>query len=53
MKIYAKSTNEPRVLSKILSKMQDSTYFYDQGYIDSNSITLPILRKIRENLYYL
>ena len=49
MKIYAKNTNEPRVLSKILSKMQDSTYFYDQGYIDSNSITLPILRKIREN----
>lgn len=49
LKIYAKNTSNPRFLSKILSKMQDSTYFYEQGYIDSSSVTLPILRKLREN----
>ena len=44
-KNYAKSINDPRKLSKILSKMQDSIYFYEQGYLDSNSVTLPILRR--------
>ena len=49
LKEYAKSTNDPRRLRKILTKMQDSIYFYEQGYINGDSLTLPILRKIRED----
>ena len=49
LKEYAKSTNDPRRLRKILTKMQDSIYFYEQGYINGESLTLPILRKIRED----
>lgn len=48
LKEYAKNINDPRNLRKILSKMQDSIYFYEQGYINGESLTLPILRKIRE-----
>lgn len=49
LKTYAKNTNNTRMLSKILSKMQDSIYFYEQGYIDPTSVTLPILRRLRED----
>ena len=50
MKIYARNinSNSTRNVTTILSKMQDSIYFYEQGYINSDSLTLPILRKIRE-----
>lgn len=48
-KAYAKSVNEGRGLGKILSEMQNSLYFYEQGFIDAKSVTLPILRKYREN----
>ena len=47
-KHYAKNINDPRTLSKILSKMQDSIYLYEQGYIDAESFTFPILRKARD-----
>lgn len=47
-KFYGKNLNNPRELAKILSKMQDSIYFYEQGYIDSDSFTFPILRKYKE-----
>ena len=47
LKTYAQNINNPRNLGKILSKMQDSIYFYEQGFIDSQSCTLPILRKYR------
>lgn len=50
MKIYARNinSNSTRNITTILSKMQDSVYFYEQGYINSDSLTLPILRRIRE-----
>ena len=50
MKIYARNinSNSTRNVTTILSKMQDSIYFYEQGYINSDSLTLPILRRIRE-----
>lgn len=47
-KHYASSINDGRALADILSKMQDSTSFYEQGFIDSQSVTLPILKKFRE-----
>ena len=47
LKTYAQNINDMRTLSKILSKMQDATYFYEQGYIDPNSLTLPILRRFK------
>lgn len=46
-KYYAKNISYPRNLTKILSSMQDTVFFYEQGYIDSNSVTLPILRRTR------
>lgn len=46
-KFYGKNLSEPSSLRKVLMKMQDCCGFYDQGYIDSKSITLPILRKFR------
>ncbi|MFA7111822.1 MAG: Wadjet anti-phage system protein JetA family protein, partial [Bacilli bacterium] len=46
-KLYVKATNNPRNLGTILSQMQNSIYFYEQGYIDSDSVTLPILRKFK------
>ncbi|MCB9499554.1 MAG: hypothetical protein H6689_03330 [Erysipelotrichaceae bacterium] len=36
-----------RELGNILSGMQNCISFYDQGYIDSKSVTLPVLRKYR------
>lgn len=47
LKSYAKNVNNLSVLRKILTRMQDSIYFYEQGYIDPSSITLPIIRKAR------
>jgi hypothetical protein len=38
-----------RELGNILSSMQNCISFYDQGYIDSKSVTLPILRKYRND----
>ncbi len=51
MKFYAKNMNSGNLkdVKTVLSKMQDSLYFYEQGYINSDSITLPILRKIKED----
>ena len=34
-----------KIMRDILSSMQDSIYFYDNGFIDSDSVTLPFLRK--------
>ena len=48
-KHYGQSLNNGRNLSKILSQMQDCLYYYEQGYIDSRSVTLPLLRKYRED----
>lgn len=47
LKCYAENINDGRKLGKILSKMQDACNFYEQGFIDPKSITLPILRKFR------
>lgn len=47
LKTYAQNINDTRNLKKILTKMQESIYFYEQGYIDSESATLPLLRKYR------
>lgn len=49
IKSYAKSNNNPRLTNRILNKMQDSVYLYEQGFIDSESITFPILRKLKED----
>ncbi len=47
-KHYGKSLNNGRELAKILSGMQDCLSYYEQGYIDSKSVTLPLLRKYKE-----
>lgn len=47
-KHYANKINEPRELAKVLSKMQDSFTLYEQGYLDSESVSLPIMRKYKE-----
>lgn len=49
IKSYAKNYSSPRTASKIISKMQDAVYLYDQGFIDPESITFPINRKLRED----
>ncbi len=48
-KHYASNVNDNRALAEILSKMQESSSFYEQGFIDSESITLPVLKKYRES----
>lgn len=35
-------------LRYILTEMQNAMMFHEQGYIDSNSVTLPIIRQYRE-----
>jgi len=35
-------------LRTILTQMQDSLMFHEQGYLDSDSVTLPIIRQYRE-----
>jgi len=47
-KHYASKINEHKELAKILTSMQDSFSFYEEGYIDSDSITLPLLKKYKE-----
>ena len=47
-KAYAKANVEGVGLRGILSRMQDSISLYEQGYINPDSITLPIVRKYRE-----
>lgn len=47
-KAYAKANSEGVGLRGILSRMQDSISLYEQGYINPDSITLPIIRKYRE-----
>ena len=46
-KFYAKNIDNARNLSKVLSDMQDSVNFYEQGYIDSESISLPMIRRMK------
>ncbi|MFA6377311.1 MAG: Wadjet anti-phage system protein JetA family protein, partial [Acholeplasmataceae bacterium] len=46
-KYYGKNINDGRILSKILSQMQDASYFDDQGYISSQSVSLPLLRRMK------
>ena len=46
-KYYGKNINDDRSLSKILSQMQDASYFDDQGYISSQSVSLPLLRRMK------
>ena len=47
-KHYAQNVNDLKKLGKILGQMQDSIFLYEQGYINSDSVTLPIIRKNRE-----
>lgn len=47
-KYYAANINEHKELAKLLSNMQDSFSFFEQGYINSESITLPLLKKYKE-----
>jgi hypothetical protein len=47
MKNYSLSLKNESKLRKIVSLMQDSCPFYEQGYIASKSLTLPILRRYR------
>lgn len=50
-KYYAKiaKKNDTSNLSKLLSGMQDGAHFYDQGFIDGDSVTLPLLRIGRDD----
>jgi hypothetical protein len=43
-KAYTKAVNGIGNLPKILAKMQDSIFLFDQGYISDDSITMPINR---------
>ncbi len=47
-KAYAKANSDGLGLRGILSRMQDSISLFEQGYINPDSITLPIIRKYRE-----
>lgn len=47
-KAYAKANSEGVGLRGILSRMQDSICLFEQGYINPESITLPIVRRYRE-----
>lgn len=53
-KAYAKANadamagNGSKDLRNILTSMQDALMFHEQGYIDPDSITLPIIRQYRE-----
>ena len=49
LKEYARNVENPRKLSKVLSIMQNGCCFYEQGFIDPQSVTLPILRRFRFN----
>lgn len=47
-KAYAKANSTGVGLRGILSRMQDSISLFEQGYINPESITLPIVRRYRE-----
>ena len=47
-KYFAASKDDSRFRNKILDMMNDSFDFYEQGYIDSDSLILPILKKFKE-----
>ena len=47
-KYFAASKDDNRFHNKILDMMNDSFDFYEQGYIDSDSLILPILKKFKE-----
>ncbi len=47
-KAYAKANVDGVGLRGILSRMQDAITLFDQGYINPDSITLPIVRKYRD-----
>jgi len=46
-KYYGKNSNDSRKLASVLNSMQDASYFDNQGYIDSSSVSLPLLRRMR------
>lgn len=48
-KYYAANVYSNKNLGKILSMMQDSLYFYETGFIDSNSVSLPLLKRYKVN----
>lgn len=49
LKTYAQGTNNSQVRSKIFSLIDDSLSFYETGYIDSSSITLPLLKRFKSD----
>lgn len=48
-KVYAESAVKQEGTRNLLTSMQDSIRMSHQGYIESGSLTLPFIRKIREN----
>lgn len=48
-KHYASNVKDSKNLVNILSSMQNSLTFYEQGYMDSSSITLPLLKKYKND----
>jgi hypothetical protein len=47
-KLYAKNASIGEPIGNILSQMQDSITLQEAGYIDTDSLTLPVVRKYRE-----
>lgn len=47
-KIYAEKLSKGDTVSPILNTLRDSFTFFPQGYITPESITLPIIRKLRD-----
>jgi len=47
LKTYAQSVSEGTGARDILGKMQDSLSFYEPGYLDPESLTLPVNRQYR------
>jgi hypothetical protein len=47
LKTYAQAVSEGTGARDILGKMQESLSFYDQGFIDPESLTLPVTRQYR------
>lgn len=49
LKKYASNYKNTTSRNKILNLIDDSISFYETGFIDSNSITLPILKKFKND----
>ncbi len=49
VKKYASNYKNYEVRNKILNLLDDSTSFYETGFMDSYSITLPILKKFKND----